>query len=196
MLVLLSSVPLFMIVPTRTSCRTDDQSEFEINLRAPEGTSLEATEVITNRVASGGAAAGARKSTTRWSPSAATRRSTRNLASIYVRLQPIEASAARSVRHHERRPHGRPAAAGDGGCARRCSRWQPLAAAARRTPTIQFLINGPDLRTLDVIGNQLLEKIKTLAGVVDLDTLAERRQAGAVGAGRSAEGVGPGRADR
>ena len=29
----------------------DDQSEFEINLRAPEGTSLESTEVITNRIA-------------------------------------------------------------------------------------------------------------------------------------------------
>ena len=29
----------------------DDQSEFEVNLRAPEGTSLESTEVITNRIA-------------------------------------------------------------------------------------------------------------------------------------------------
>ena len=49
-IVLLSSVPLFMAVD-KNFINNDDQSEFEINLRAPEGTSLESTEVITNRVA-------------------------------------------------------------------------------------------------------------------------------------------------
>lgn len=34
---------------------------------------------------------------------------------------------------------------------------------------IQFLINGPDLRTLDVLSAQLLDKMKTLPGVVDPD---------------------------
>src|SRR5205823_2310012 len=49
-LVLLSSVPLFSIA-NKNFLPQDDQSEFEINLRAPEGTSLESTEVVTNRVA-------------------------------------------------------------------------------------------------------------------------------------------------
>src|SRR5690242_11917264 len=49
-LVLLSSIPLFMMA-NKNFMPPDDQSEFEINLRAPEGTSLESTEVITNRVA-------------------------------------------------------------------------------------------------------------------------------------------------
>jgi HAE1 family hydrophobic/amphiphilic exporter-1 len=49
-LVLLSSVPLFMIAD-KNFMPVDDQSEFEINMRAPEGTSLESTEVIANRVA-------------------------------------------------------------------------------------------------------------------------------------------------
>ena len=49
-LVLLSSVPLFMVAD-KNFMPDDDQSEFEINLRAPEGTSLESTEVIANRVA-------------------------------------------------------------------------------------------------------------------------------------------------
>ena len=49
-LVLLSSVPLFSIVD-KNFIPQDDQSEFEINLRAPEGTSLESTEVLTNRIA-------------------------------------------------------------------------------------------------------------------------------------------------
>ena len=48
-LVLFSSVPLFMIA-NKNFLPNDDQSEFEINLRAPEGTSLESTEVITNRI--------------------------------------------------------------------------------------------------------------------------------------------------
>ena len=43
-LVLLSSVPLFQMA-NKNFLPNDDQSEFEINLRAPEGTSLESTEV-------------------------------------------------------------------------------------------------------------------------------------------------------
>ena len=49
-LVLLSSVPLFRIVPVNFTPQ-DDTSEFEVTMRAPEGTSLEATDVLANRVA-------------------------------------------------------------------------------------------------------------------------------------------------
>src|SRR5204863_522259 len=83
-----ASVPLFKMTNT-AFMPSDDQAEFEVNLRAPEGTSLESTAVITNRIASalrqqlpeveytlvtvGGDAA-----------------RTRNLGNIYVRLTPIE----------------------------------------------------------------------------------------------------------
>ena len=50
-LVLLSSVPLFMVA-NKNFLPNDDQSEFEVGVRAPEGTSLEATEIIANRIAS------------------------------------------------------------------------------------------------------------------------------------------------
>ena len=70
-LVLLSSVPLFMVA-NKNFLPNDDQSEFEIDLRAPEGTSLDATEVIANRIATavrrdsgGGLHAGDRSPTTR-----------------------------------------------------------------------------------------------------------------------------------
>ena len=49
-LVLLSSVPLFRIVPVNFTPQ-DDTSEFEVTMRAPEGTSLDATDVLANRVA-------------------------------------------------------------------------------------------------------------------------------------------------
>src|SRR3989440_1117643 len=50
LLVLASSVPLFKAA-NKNFMPQDDQSEFEMNLRAPEGTSLESTEVITHRIA-------------------------------------------------------------------------------------------------------------------------------------------------
>src|SRR5947207_12833436 len=90
-LVLLSSVPLFMFAE-KIFMPNDDQSEFEINMRAPEGTSLESSELIANRVASA-----VRRhipevdytlTTIGGDPA-----HTRNLASIYVRLVPIERRA-------------------------------------------------------------------------------------------------------
>src|SRR4029077_20769481 len=87
-LVLLSSVPLFMFAD-KNFMPNDDQAEFEINLRAPEGTSLESTEVITNRIATA-----VRRNvpeveytlvTIGGDPS-----HTRNLANVYIRLTPIE----------------------------------------------------------------------------------------------------------
>src|SRR3954462_2451127 len=87
-LVLLSSVPLFMIAP-KNFMPQDDQSEFEINLRAPEGTSLEATEVITNRVASA-----VRQRLPEVDYTLVTiggdPGNTRNLGNTYVRLKPLE----------------------------------------------------------------------------------------------------------
>src|SRR5213075_3000728 len=87
-LVLFSSVPLFMAA-NKNFLPNDDQSEFEINLRAPEGTSLESTEVITNRVArtvrENVPDADYTLVTVSGDPAG-----TRNLGNVYVRLKPIE----------------------------------------------------------------------------------------------------------
>ena len=48
-LVLFSSVPLFRLVSVNFVTQ-DDQSGFDVNVRAPEGTSLEATELMANRI--------------------------------------------------------------------------------------------------------------------------------------------------
>src|SRR5436309_121070 len=87
-LVLLSSVPLFMKA-NKNFMPPDDQAEFEVNLRAPEGTSLESTEVIANRVA---AAVRARVPEVDYTLVivAGDPAKTRNLGNIYVRLKPIE----------------------------------------------------------------------------------------------------------
>src|SRR5256885_4356013 len=87
-LVLLSSIPLFTVVD-KNFLNNDDQSEFEINLRAPEGTSLESTEVITNRVA---AAIRARVPEVSYTlvQIAGDAAKTRNLGNISVPLTPLE----------------------------------------------------------------------------------------------------------
>jgi len=165
-LVLLSSIPLFIVVP-KAFMAPDDQSEFEINLRAPEGTSLEATEILTNRVATtlrqqvpeidytlitiGGDQAG-----------------TRNLSSIYVRLVPIEARQRdQFVIMNAIRSDILPGVAKDA----RTSVQQvaTIGGGGSQNAEIQFLISGPDLRTLDVLSQQMLDKMKAIPGLVDPD---------------------------
>src|SRR5215475_11821518 len=166
-LVLLSSVPLFMLAD-KNFMPNDDQAEFEINLRAPEGTSLESTEVITNRIATA-----VRRSvpeveytlvTIGGDPS-----HTRNLANIYIRLTPIEhRTRDQFAIMGEIRSKVLPPLA-----ANLRTSVQPVAViggGGAQNADVQFLISGPDLKTLEKIGHQLVEKTKALPGVVDVDS--------------------------
>src|SRR6266850_3431667 len=152
-LVLLSSAPLFMAV-NKNFMPQDDQAEFEINLRAPEGTSLEATDVLTNRVA---AAIRQRMPEVDYTlvTIAGDPAKTRNLGNIYVRLTPIEqrrrdqfavmAVARRDVLpplSKDLRTSVQPVAA--------------IGGSGAQAADVQFVINGPDLRKLDAISKQLL----------------------------------------
>jgi HAE1 family hydrophobic/amphiphilic exporter-1 len=166
-LVLLSSAPLFMLA-NKNFMPLDDQSEFEINLRAPEGTSLEATDVITNRVANtlrqrmpevaytlvtvGGDAA-----------------KTRNLGNIYVKLKPIEERTRDQFALMEMtRKEILPPLSKD----LRTSVQPPavIGGGGAQAADVQFIINGPDLNRLDQISRQLVQRINGLPGVVDADT--------------------------
>jgi hydrophobic/amphiphilic exporter-1 (mainly G- bacteria), HAE1 family len=167
LLVLFSSVPLFMKA-NKNFMPQDDQAEFEINLRAPEGTSLESTEVITNRVANtvrerlpevdytlvtvGGDPA-----------------KTRNLGNIYVRLKPIEERSRDqfTIMDVIRKQILPPLATNLRTSVQEVA---VIGGGGAQAATIQFLINGPDLDKLEKIGNQLVERIKVLPGVVDADT--------------------------
>ena len=118
-LVLLSSVPLFKMTNTDVHAE-DDQAEFEVNLRAPEGTSLESTEVITNRIASALRQQLPEVEYTLVTVGGDPAR-TRNLANIYVRLTPIEArrrdqfSSWRSAQPGSAAADARPADLGSAG---------------------------------------------------------------------------------
>ena len=115
--VLLSSIPLFRLTPV-TFTPQDDTSQFDITMRAPEGTSLAATDVLANRVA-----AAVRKLPEvdfTMVTVAGDTAGTLNTATIFVRLHEIEDRAPRSVRRDGRRAHGHPA--GRGARERACRR--------------------------------------------------------------------------
>jgi len=167
-LVLFSSVPLFKLA-NKNFLPQDDQAEFEINIRAPEGTSLESTEVLTNRVATAvrqrlPEEVGYTLVTIAGDPA-----KTRNLGNIYVRLTPIEQrrrdqfTVMGIVRSQILPPL----------TANMRTSVQPVATiggGGAQAADIQFVINGPDLRRLEQISHQLLTRMKGLKGVVDVDT--------------------------
>jgi hydrophobic/amphiphilic exporter-1 (mainly G- bacteria), HAE1 family len=165
-LILLSSVPLFMLA-NKNFLPQDDQGEFEINVRAAEGTSLESTEIVTNRIA------GVLREqlpevdytlvTVGGDPS-----HTRNLATIYVRLSPLDKRARDQFQVMDAVRQGilPPLAAN-----LRTS-VQPVATiggGGSQNADVQFLINGPDLKVLEQLGKALVERVKTVPGVVDPD---------------------------
>ena len=168
--VLFSSVPMFRIVNINFTPQ-DDQSEFDVSLRAPEGTSLEATEVMTNRVSAA----------IRQIPEvvytmvtvAGDSAGTLNTASLFVRLKPIgerdrdmfqimdqvrndilPKTAAPGMRTSLTVPGiGGGGGGGQGG-----------------QGDITFVLQGPDLRVLERASNSLAETARAIPGLVDVDT--------------------------
>jgi len=165
-LVLLSSVPLFMLA-NKNFLPLDDQGEFEVSVRAPEGTSLESTEIVTNRIAS---ALRQRLPevdytlvTVGGDPS-----NTRNLATVYVRLSALDRRDRDQFQIMDQvRTEILPPLA-----ANMRTSVQPVATiggGGSQNADVQFLINGPDLKELEQIGKALVERVKTVPGVVDPD---------------------------
>jgi HAE1 family hydrophobic/amphiphilic exporter-1 len=166
-LVLLSSVPLFKFA-NKNFIPQDDQSEFEINVRAPEGTSLESTEIIANRVATSVRAQLPEVAFTLVTVGGDPAK-TRNLANIYVRLKPIEERSRDqlvlmdAIRNDILKPL-------PGGLRTSVQQVANIGNGGSQNATVQFVVNGPDLNKLEQISRRLVQRAKTLPGVVDLDT--------------------------
>jgi HAE1 family hydrophobic/amphiphilic exporter-1 len=170
--VLLSTVPIFRNVNVNFTPQ-DDQSEFDVSLRAPEGTSLEATEVLANRVAA--AIRRLPEVTYTMATVAGDSAGTLNSASIYVRLKPIDErerdqfALMDDVRNDilpESVPAGvrtaviPPGLTGGGG----------NAAGGERQGDVQFVMQGPGLVELERASNALADAARRIPGLVDVDT--------------------------
>ena len=168
-MVLLSSVPLFRTVAVNFTPQ-DDTSELEITLRAPEGTSLDATDVIANRV--GAAVREIPEVDYTMATVAGDGASTRNSASIFVKLKDLDArerdvfTVVNEVRTQvlpRYAPTGlRTSVAATGGIGG--------GRGGGGGGDIQFVMQGPDLRQLQAHSEKLLADIRQIPGLVDVDT--------------------------
>ncbi|HEY0876784.1 MAG TPA: efflux RND transporter permease subunit [Vicinamibacterales bacterium] len=165
--VLLSSVPLFMIA-NKNFLPEDDQSEFEIGVRAAEGTSLDATEIIANRIAARVRQLPEVEFTLASIADDAAR--TQNQGTIYVRLKPVgERGRNQFAVMNEVRSSILPSVGVDG----LRTGVRPVATiggGGNQNAEIQFTINGPDLKELEQYGTAVAGAARTIPGLVDVDT--------------------------
>ncbi len=165
-IVILSIVPLFMVVG-KSFTPVDDRSEFQVTLRAPEGTSLAATTTIAERIARDIRALPYVTDTLTSVGSGSDQAV--NSASIYVKLTPIGTRnlsqqdlmiRARDILRNY--PQDLRTAVGLANNSAGGTGWANY--------DIQFAVTGPDLDKLAFYSQQLAEKMKTIPKVVDVDT--------------------------
>ncbi len=164
-LVFLSSVPLARMA-NKNFLPVDDESQFDVNVRAPEGASLETTQTILDSIAA----------RVRTLPGVETTlltigddpQRTQNLGEIYVVLTPAGKRKESQFQIMDRvRREVMPQYASLG----LRTQVSPVSAfRAGNNAEVQYWIGGPDLDQLAAYSSKLMEKLKSMPGVVDADT--------------------------
>jgi HAE1 family hydrophobic/amphiphilic exporter-1 len=165
LLVIVSIVPLFKAIG-KNFLPVDDQSEFEITLRTPEGSSLSYTSDIVESIATAvRQLPGVTHTLTTVGGGA---QELVNTATIYVKLKPIQ---ARELSQQELMEQARELLKNYPGELR--TSVQPVSnigGGGMRNADIMFVIYGPELQKLTVYSEELLQKMKTIPDVVDVDS--------------------------
>ena len=170
LLVVISIVPLFMFVG-KNFLPVDDQSQFEINVRAPEGFTLAATSALAERVA-----ADVRRLpgvTDTLTTIGGGQQELVNVASIYVKLLPIE---ERSVKQQDLMLRARSEILGKylkeypGQLRTSVQQVAAISGGGFRNADLQYVIGGPDLDKLTKYSDELLVRMKTIPDLVDIDS--------------------------
>ncbi|HZH35168.1 MAG TPA: efflux RND transporter permease subunit [Pyrinomonadaceae bacterium] len=164
-LVFLSIIPLFMFVG-KNFLPTDDQSQFEISIRAPEGYSLAATSQLFQKIAAD----------VRTLPGVTDTLTTIgggqqqivNNGTIYVKLSDIaerkksqEQLMVDARELLKKYPKELRTSVGI---------VQAFSGGGFRNANVQFMISGPDLKKLEEYSAKLVEKMRTIPDAVDVDS--------------------------
>ena len=163
-LVLLSSVPLFRIVNVNFT-PVDDQSQFDITVRAPEGSSLAATGIVANRIAS--AVGGLPEVDYTLVTVAGDTAGTLNTAAVFVRLKPID---DRDRSQDEVMASVRNDVLPTATASRVRASVQPSGGPGGGGGDIQLVLQGPSLDALERYSETLREQVAKIPGLVDVDT--------------------------
>jgi HAE1 family hydrophobic/amphiphilic exporter-1 len=159
-----STAPLF-VTANKNFIPSDDESQFEVIVRAPEGSSLESTRVIMESIAS---------RVRRLPGVTATlltigddQQLTRNLGSIYVKLVPV---SEREETQFEVMARVREELRQYASLNLRAQVAPVSPFRAGQNSEIMFWVGGPDLDRLADYASRLLEVLRSQPGVVDPDT--------------------------
>ena len=145
----------------------NDEAHFEIYIKTKEGTGLDATTVLAERLARA----------TRAQPDvihtlvtvADNDQKLGNIATVYVRLtDPVARSRTQNEIMDRVRKEVLPLAPADAKVS--VELVNDFSLGGQRNAMIQYLITGPDLDRLQVYAERILAKMKTVPGVVDLDS--------------------------
>src|SRR5262245_3840218 len=164
---LASVVPLF-IFGGKDFLPKNDESQFEVNLRAPEGTTVEQTKLIATRVS---------REIKRMPGVAYTivlvgddERRTANLGKVFVKLRPVDArSEAQFQIMDEVRTRVLPQFAAEQ-LRTSVSQVAAISGGGMANKEIAFFVTGPDLRKLGQYSERLAAALARTPGVVDVDT--------------------------
>jgi hydrophobic/amphiphilic exporter-1 (mainly G- bacteria), HAE1 family len=164
-LVFLSIIPLFMLVG-KNFLPVDDQSQFEISVRAPEGTSLPASSQILERIASE-----IRKMpgvTDTLATVGGGQQQVVNAGTIYVKLSNVH---DRPKSQEMMMADARGILANFPSDLRTSVQIvQAFSGGGFRNANVQFLISGPDMKVLEENSEKILAKMKTIPDAVDVDS--------------------------
>ena len=170
LLVILSIVPLFMFVG-KNFLPVDDQAQFEVSVRAPEGSTLAATSTLAERIA-----ADLHKLpgvTDTLTTIGGGQQEQVNLASIYVKLTPIserKQSQQELMVRARNEVVARYVQQSNGQLRTSVQQVAAISGGGFRNADIQYVIGGPDLNKLTEYTDKLLAKLKTVPDVVDVDS--------------------------
>ena len=148
----------------------NDEAQFEIYVTAPEGTSLEATTLISERLARKARTVPEVESTLVTVADSDQRLA--NIGRVYVRLVDPEKRALgqNDVMDRVRKDIASEFPAGTRVAVQTVSDFS----MGGQNATVAYVISGPELETLERYGNQILADMRQVPGVVDLDsTLVE-----------------------
>jgi HAE1 family hydrophobic/amphiphilic exporter-1 len=163
-LTVMSIVPLFMFVG-KNFLPADDQSQFNVLLRTPEGTSLAATTQVADRVAQQIKAMPGVESTLM--TDGGTADASVNNASIYVKLTDID---LRKLSQEDIMQKTRALLRGLPADIHSSVELVSAIGGNQSNAEVQYFIEGPDLDKLAQYSDALLAKMKQIPGVTDADS--------------------------
>jgi len=162
---LVSIVPLIMKVP-KAFLPKNDEAQFQIDVRTPEGTSLAATQIAAERIA---------REVRQWREVRTTvtsigdnQQKTPNLASIFVRLVPPDSRTA-SQDELQNRARNEIVSKLPKDYRVSVSIVPAFGAGSFNAAIIQYILNGPSEK-LAHYSDQIVAKLRAIHGAVDVDT--------------------------